>query len=120
MNPPTEIELWIGILIQFVPVVLMMWIGMLVADKEADKNKAEETGEPEAYELSWTMFILYGILGSVFAMVSMITLLEDFVNNFWLVMAMAGGMGLVFRIILPELQEIMMVKLRTILQAMFK
>lgn len=117
---PDEITLWIGILIQFIPVLILFFVGWLVADNEADKKIQKETGVKDAEVLSWKVTLSYMVLGAVFAMVSMGTLLKDFATNFWIAMAIAGGMGLVFRPILPELQEIISAKLKAVLQAIFK
>lgn len=120
MITPNEIELWISVLIPMLPVLAMVLIGMYISDKEADKKKQRETGDPEAYALSWTDLGLYSVLASIFALTSMGTLLSDFLTNFWLSMSIAGGMGLVFRPMLPKLQEIITIKTETVLQAIFK
>lgn len=118
--PPSEMMMWIDIILPIIPVLLMVLVGMYISDREADRKKIKETGDTKAYVLSWTDLGLYSILASVLALVSVGSLLNDFLTNFWLTMSIAGGMGLIFRSILPELQEIIATKTKAVIQAIFK
>jgi len=110
---PDEITLWIGILLQILPFLLVTILGLYTADVVADKKKAKEENDPNAYDLDWKEVILYGIGASVLTL----TIIKDPTIDVWGSAAIAWSMGLVFRILLPKIIALAEVKLDAIIQA---
>jgi len=96
---PDEITLWTRLLLEMLPYLVAIILGLYTADVVADKKKSTEQNNPNAYDLEWNEVILYGVGASILTL----TILKDPTINVWESLSIAWSMGLVFRILLPKI-----------------
>jgi len=99
----------------FLVIVSLNLLGLLIADMEADKKVEQDPNINKDYEYEWREVGLYAIASAVLTM----ALLESLSPPFWQSLFFAFLMGLVFRVILPEITKLAVGKIKALIQVLF-